>query len=221
MSRVPIVVGLLAIVAIGFLRITRTLQRLAAERSEVEAYIEVFTRFFNSRGADGQAYGELLERSLRIQELLGDVGIMSRYVAPFGRLSVPNYAIILNGVPAARRDFEATYSGRSDHGQLVGETLVRYMGWSADRINKAKVELRNPAAWLREGVAAMLLVPLWLLRSFGLLSSSRSDDISDSVPFRVLTGLVAVIGLVASVFEIVLGWSAMKEMAITTLDAWR
>lgn len=221
MSRLPIVIGLLVILAIGFARITRRLRLLTTERSEVEAYAQVFTRFLNSRGADGHAYGVLIERSLRIQALLGGVGIMGRYVAPFGRFSVPNYHIILNGVPAIRRDFETSYNGQSDHGQLVGETLVRYMGWSADHIRERQGELRNPAAWLREGVASALLVPLWLLQSFGLLSRASTDGVTDSVLFRLLTFLVALVGLIGSIFTIVLGWSAMKETVMTLPARWR
>jgi hypothetical protein len=221
MSRVFIAIGVLAIMAIGLVRVWRRVLQLLAERSEVEAYIQVFTRFSNSRGADGQAYGELIERSLRIQEVLGLVGIMGHYVAPFGRMSVPNYQIVLNGIPAMRRDFETTYTGHSDHGQLVGETLVRYMGWSADRIGEGRRELRNPAAWLREGVAAMLLLPIWLLRSFGLLSQSSAESVSSSPLFRLVTGLVTLIGLVSSIFTIVLGWSAVKELLTTLQNRWR
>jgi hypothetical protein len=212
MSRLLVAVGFLGVLAVGFVRVWRALMRLVYERAEVDRCIRVFTRYMNSRGADGQAYGELIERSLRVQDLLGDVGFMAQYVAPFGRYSVPNYQVILNGVPAMRRDFEELTSGRSDHGQLVGETLVRYMGWSADRIGEKQRELRNPVGWFREGIAALLLVPLWLFRSLGLLSGTRSDRMAASALFRLLTGLLALIGLVGSIFTIVLGWSAMKEV---------
>ena len=212
MARLYVVVGFLALLAVGFLQIWRALMRLVDERAEVDRYIQVFTRYMNSAGTDGQAYGELIERSLRVQDLLGGVGFMAQYMAPFGRYSVPNYQIVLNGVPAMRRDFEVLTSGRSDHGQLVGETLVRYMGWSADRIREKQRELRNPVAWFREGVAAVLLVPLWLFRSLGLLSGTRADRVAASPLFRLITGLVALVGLIGSIFTIVLGWSAMKEV---------
>jgi hypothetical protein len=128
MSRAILAVGILTLLAVGAFRIWRALMRLLSERTEVESYIQVFTRYMNSSGADNQSYGELVERSVRVQHLLGSLGIMAQYVAPFGRYSVPNYPIILNGVPAMHRDFGMLTSGRSDHGQLVGETLVRYMG---------------------------------------------------------------------------------------------
>lgn len=212
MARFFVVVGFLVLLAVGLLRIWRALMRLVDERAEVDGYIQVFTRYVNSGGADRQAYGDLIERSLRVQDLLGGVGIMAHYLAPFGRYSVPNYQIVLNGIPAMRRDFDVLTSGRGDHGQLVGETLVRYMGWSADRIGEKRRELRNPIAWFRQGVAAVLLVPLWLLRSLGLLSGTRSDRVAASALFRLLTGLVALVGLVGSIVTIVLGWSAMKEV---------
>lgn len=53
---------------IGVARIFRSLSRLIDDRAEVDTYIETFTRYMNSHGHDGEAYGELIERSIRVQK---------------------------------------------------------------------------------------------------------------------------------------------------------
>jgi len=94
---------------------------------------------------------------------------------------------------------------RSEYQPLIGEALVRYMGLSADSIRKKQQEARNPIARFREGVAAILLLPVWFLQSLGLLSDSGSARVARSALFRVLTGVFALVGLVGSVSTIVSG----------------
>ena len=211
MSRFYVISVLLGVLGVGFARVLRALSGLLAERAEVESYIQTYTRYMQSRGADNQAYGALIERSCRTQEVLGEVGIMAQYMAPFSRYAIPNYQIIMNAVPAMHREFGLAFGG-SDHGQLVGETLVRYMGWSADRIAIKQRELRNPVVWFREGVATLLLLPVWLLQSLGLLSSSGSGRFASSALFRLLTGVVALLGLLSALVTIILGWRLALEV---------
>lgn len=212
MTRLSVVLGLLGVLALGFTRVFGALSRLLGERKEVNDYILTFTGYMNSRGQDSQAYGDLLERSIRIQEIIGPVGVMAHYVAPFGRYTTPNYQIVMNAVPAMHREFGEFTSGRSDHGQFLGETLVRYMGWSADQIGSKQRELRNPVVWFREGVAALLLIPVWFLASLGLMSSSRSGRLANSMLFRLLTGVLALLSLASALVTIVLGWRQALEV---------
>jgi hypothetical protein len=89
---------------------------------------------------------------------------------------------------------------------LIGETLGRYFGLSADLIRERQRELRNPLVWFREGVRALLLWPVQLLESLGLGSGSRTASLARSSAFQTISGAVAVISFVASVIEILLGW---------------
>jgi len=76
-------VALATILVIGFGRIWAALLRLGREREEVDGFMQVFARYRDSRGEDLEAYGRLIERSFRVQELLGHVGIMAEFFAPF------------------------------------------------------------------------------------------------------------------------------------------
>ena len=71
------------ILGLGLGRILSTMRRRIQERREVEAFIDVFARYQESEGRDLRAYSHLLERSSRIQNLLGPVAVMDLFVAPF------------------------------------------------------------------------------------------------------------------------------------------
>ena len=80
--------------------------------------MELFKRYSDSDGDDLQAYGQMIERSSRVQLLLGPAGIMAQYVAPFRAFTVQNYEIILNALPSMRRDLSAA-SGEASIGRSL------------------------------------------------------------------------------------------------------
>lgn len=212
MVRMWVAVGILGILTTGFIRIRQAMSKLLDERDEVHRYIQAFGRYNTSNGADGEAYGELIDRSVRIQQVMGPLGIMRNYVAPFGRFVAAKYEIIMNGVPAMRHEMDRFAGGR-DYRNLVGEALGRFIGWAEDRIQVKAREIRNPVIWFREGVAGLLLLPVWLLQSVGLLSPSGTARFAASPLFRYLTGLVSLLGFIATLIEITLGGE-------NALDVW-
>lgn len=52
MTSLFLVFGLLGVLTLGFTRLWRALSSSLHERTEVESYIQVFTRYMQSRGAD-------------------------------------------------------------------------------------------------------------------------------------------------------------------------
>jgi hypothetical protein len=88
--------------------------------------------------------GRMIERSNRVQRVLGPVGVMAEYIAPFQRYVVTNHQIIVNALPALRRDHERGIS-RSDYQPIIAEALIRFCGESDDYIRKDKTicEIRS------------------------------------------------------------------------------
>lgn len=213
-------VGAFALLAMGFGRVWSSLRQCVAEREEVEKFAETFNRYRLSHGQDLEAYGSLIERSDRVPRLLGYVGVMAEYVAPFRAFTARNYQIILNGLPTMHREL-ATGFGRSDHAPIVAESLLRYIGVSTDRIRDKQRELLNPLAWFREGVAGIIFLPVQLLQSLGLVSKTGAVRMAHSVAFRALAGVVALIGLLSSVVTVVQGWRPTMDAIRSFLRAWR
>lgn len=109
------------------------------------------------------------------------------------------------GEPGGNRTHNPQIKSISEYHAMIAEALVRYMGLSEDRIRREQREVKNPLAWFREGVAGLLLLPVQLLQSLGLLRRSGAAFIARSSLFRFVAGLVALVGLLASCIELVLG----------------
>jgi hypothetical protein len=204
--------AVVVLLSIGFFRISSRIRALQGESDEVDDFHQGFSRYLESEGQDMDAYVHVTERAFRIQALLGPVGVMGLFRAPFGAYQARNWQIIVNALPALRREYEdgrglfQRSRGLDGYAALLQETLFRYRGWIDGRIAERRADLRNPIVWLREGVTAVLLVPIALLHSLGM-SGAATASFSESPALRVLAGLVTLIGLVGSVIGIVLDWS--------------
>ena len=67
-------------------------------------------------------------------------------------------------------------------------------------------ELKNPLKWLLNGVQIVIAIPLFLLTSLNIISSERERGIVKSFFYRLISGLIALVGFVSSVFSLIFGW---------------
>lgn len=89
---------------------------------------------------------------------------------------------------------------------LLEEAIIRHIG-SADDIIKEELtrELKNPFIWLREGVRAIIAIPVSLLAWFGVITDSVADRIKTSILFKIFAGSIATIGFISAIVTIALG----------------
>jgi hypothetical protein len=180
-------------------------------------FMERLRSYLESSGKDTEAYGWLIHRSNKMQIQLGPEGVLAAYKPPFANFQYQNYPVVLNLLPELRRALEDNIlSGQHyshQYGMLLQETLIRHGGSLHDRAETLARSLKNPLAWLREGVRAMVALPLSVLAWVGLLSEATVGRITGSKIFRVLSGFAAIIGFVSAVMGIALGWEAFVQFA--------
>lgn len=209
---IPIAVTLLA--AVGFARLFRIALRIGDRIVFATEFLEQFQKYAASRGQDTEAYGWLVHRSTKMQQHMGDAGVYAYYKPPFANYRVTNYPIILNGIPELRQAYEAGYM--SDVGGQIAsalqESFVRYMGQLDDLRESHIREMKNPFVWLREGVRLIIASPVYLLSWMGLVGESTASAFIQSRLFKVVSGLVTLVGLIASVMTIVLGWDQFLKL---------
>lgn len=209
---IPLVIVVLAV--IGFVRLVRTALRIG-ERSEFAVdFFEQFQKYAASRGQDTQAYGWLVHRSTKMQQHMGDAGVYAYYKPPFANYQFTNYEVVLNGIPALRQAYEAGYM--SDVGGQIAtalqESIVRYMGQLEDLRESHLRDMKNPFVWLREGVRLVIASPVYLMSWMGVLGESTTSAFIQSRLFKMISGLVTLVALVASVMTIVLGWDQFLKL---------
>jgi len=209
-------VGLILIV--GFLRLAREARRLVARQEEISEFFQTLRAYIESKGEDAAAYSLLLERSPRIQELLGRYGVFASFRKPFAPAPFRHYAVVLNMLPELRRSFYEDRRGLVargewvEYGSLLQESLLRAQGAAKDELKIVHKGLANPFIWFREGVRAVLLAPVAVLLWLGVLPANSPYRVARSRVFRVLSGIVALLSLVSSLIGIALGWRAAGDL---------
>jgi hypothetical protein len=95
---------------------------------------------------------------------------------------------------------------------MLQETLVRHLGTLSDRRELLARSIKNPIIWLREGVRALIALPLSILGWLGVLSERAVGRITGSKIFGGLSGLAGAVGFVSAVMGVVLGWDKFAQL---------
>lgn len=206
---------LICITLYGLVKNILWLRNINERRDFAIEFFENLKVYINSDGQNHQAYSYLLNRSNKIQKEMGGQGIAHNYRPPYQNFMYTDYPIILNMIPELRKALEDTILSRRLAGQYAGalqESLIRYIGSIEDTLEGQKRELKNPAIWLREGVRSITAFPVNMFSWFGIISESTAYKINSSFLAKAASGVITVIGLVSSVFTVVLGWKPFLDM---------
>jgi len=211
-----IILGILTVSIIGFVQVynrnSRVVKKIDFAGEYRNKFIEFSNKYFKtydrwSRAGDfdGQLYVWLTTNVSKIQGNLGSFGIMD-YIAPFQTYRVSNYQIIINTLPKFRdgtvKDFDVN---------SVDDCLLRYIGYLEEYCQDTQNNLRNPIVWFREGFREVLSIPIFILNWFGIISNRIVNSIKDSLIFKVISGLIALVTLVSGLVTIVVGYDQTLE----------
>ncbi|WP_415900563.1 hypothetical protein [Neptuniibacter sp. QD48_11] len=198
----------IALFLIGFVSYAIKKNRQDKQIEFATDYRQKFHEYLDSKGEDNAAYGWLIHRSNKMQSQMGSQGVMSNFRPPYANYMVSNYPIILNMIPSlneAHKDY--LLRGQAEqYARAVDEALLRHHGLVTDRSDYLFTKLRNPIAWFQEGVRQVVGSPVYALGMFGIISLSTAGVIVSSVIFRVLSGLVTLIGFASAILTLVIGW---------------
>jgi len=206
-----IISGILVIFIIGFVQVYNRHNRVVKKIDFAGEYRNKFVEFANkyfknydrwsrSGNFDGEQYVWLTMNVSRIQNYLGTFGIMD-YIAPFQTYKVSNYQIVINTLPKFRdgsiQDFDVN---------SVDDSLLRYIGYLEEYQKETQRNLRNPVIWFREGFREILSIPIFILSWFGIISNRTLNSIKDSLIYKVISGLIALVTLVSGIVTIIVGY---------------
>jgi hypothetical protein len=185
-------------------------------------FLERLSRYVQSEGRDGEAYGWMTERSIRMQRELGAAGVFAAYRPPFANFQYTNYPILLNMLPDLRNALDDEILGRGQvarqYATTIGDVLVRHVGTLREADADLVRAIRNPIIWFREGIRAIVTVPIQLIGWLGALSEGTVAHLAGSRPISLISAIVAIASFVSAIMGIVLGWNEFSKL-VTTL--WR
>jgi hypothetical protein len=211
-----IILGILTVFIIGFVQVYNRNSRVVKKidfageyRNKFiefsNKYFETYDRWSRAGDFDGQLYVWLTTKVSKIQGNLGSFGIMD-YIAPFQTYRDSNYQIITNTLPKFRDGQVHNFDAGS-----VDDCLLRYIGYLEDYKKETEKDVKNPIVWFREGFKEIISIPLFILSSFGIISNRIVNSIKDSLIFKVISGLIALVTLVSGLVTIVVGYDQIVK----------
>jgi hypothetical protein len=213
-------VATIAVVVAGVISIWRACRDFERRCAFAAEYLQKLQSYIRSRGEDDQAYTWMTQRSERMQMQLGSGGILDYYQRPFAQFAARNVPVILNILPELRLWLSDGVLNRGSHQleSMLQEILIRHVGLLNDGIQDRRKQLLNPIAWIREGVASVLLAPIRLLADLGILGTPTPSRVAASAAFRVASGISSLIGFIAAIATIVGEWDGLARLATRMLS---
>lgn len=187
---------------IGLVRLIAGHKDIIGRHNFAHEYLSKFNQFAESyqKSFDVDLYVWLMSKVDKIQTQTAFCGLVD-YRPPFANYYLKNYQIILNTIPKMH-----TRDANVHDISMCQDALIRYTGILSDRVCLSISRIKNPFTWLQEGVSFLLIIPMLVLQWTGLLNPSRVDAVILSPVFRIFSGIVMLLGLIASILTIILGW---------------
>lgn len=224
-DKLIIITLILVICILGFIKLINERKIIDNKYALALDFIEKLKVYIDSRGEDLSTYAWLIHRSDRMQVQLGRGGIFTSYQPPYRNTIYPYYPIILNMLPELRSTFEDSLLSSShtarQYSMTLQDTLIRNIGILDDSYELNTKFLKNPIIWLREGARILTAFPLTVLAWLGAMSENTLTRITTSAVFKVISAIVAIIGLISAVMGIALGWEQFNNMVIIWLQKLR
>lgn len=204
---------LFLIMMLGFIKIRREYIQVGNNLEFSSSFLEKLVKYLESGGEDSVTYSWLVNRSQKLQRIMGTYGLMD-YRPAFQNYYVRNHQIIINFIPELRRAFNSMFSGDQINffADSIQESIVRYAGSLEDRQTFIQKDLKNPIQWINEGIGTILKVPLDILYTFKLLSYGTVNSIAGSTLFKLVKLLAFILGLVSAIMTIFIGWDNFLEL---------
>lgn len=204
--------ALLGLVGIGLGACRRRIRQTRARIRTSKEFLDLLTRYYTSDGADQASYLDLVRRSGLVQSDMGPFAVAT-YKPPAASYLVHNYQVIVNQVPELERAFRmrsalSRIDPAHEAATMIRDCILRFLGELEVLETRQGQEMRNPLVLFREGVRAVLALPLWIGQSLGLLTAQSARAIQESGVARIISGGVALLTFVSAVVGTIAGWDA-------------
>jgi len=216
MLNIAIIVGIaVTLVVIGLLAVRAELLSLQTDTSFATEYLQTFRRYMESRGKSGEAYGWLTMNAVRMQQDLGQLGVMNMYRPAGATFSYNHYPIVINMLPALHQDLTGQFADIMTEplrymAQTINDAIIRYFGVLERREHYLRKKSKNPVVLLREGFQQILILPFMILGWFGLYAEGNLTRLRRSRLVQAISGVVTLLGVLAAIVSLVVGWPAFK-----------
>jgi hypothetical protein len=207
MEKIIMIVALFSFLLIGFIYFLKNIYTTKKICSAITQYTIILTNYYNSHGINQQEYIQLMKNANIIQCYLGTQGY-ARVQMPFEHdTPINHYSIIRDGVPQLQAYLTTGLNTQaSQMANYISGTLYSRIGSYENELSIYKNNIKNPIKLIVTGIQRVILIPMYILSWLGLFSNKTINRIGATFIFKLLSGIVALIGLISSIMTIILGW---------------
>lgn len=221
MSTLQIILIPIGLIIAGFVRQILILRKKALRLGLATEFLSKFLEWCNGQAADHTLYNWMLSKSGTVQTMLAGAGLID-VRPPFANYILRNHPVILNEIPEIQKEFFddlRTFNSiaRQNLGariQMADGCLRRFIGSTEEQHRRERARLFNPLVLFCGGVAWLMELPLFILSETKIITTSRRMIIANGRLFSLLSGVVTLATLVATIMTIVMGWD--KFAAVVT-----
>lgn len=217
---IPVIVVSVLVLAGHFIK----RKRIANFNKRFEFTVDFNNKFFDMANSlfttyrlDSKKYNAVIKDVDEIQRELGQDGVLNEFVDPLRGMKGKNYQLFMNIMPEIRSimsDMDNLIM-KERINQMMGlceDALKRHLGKLERIIDYERKGLYNPFNCLGEGIRWIVGLPVDILYWAGILSENRSTKIKTGIIFKFIGNVIVFVGLISSIFTIVLGWDEFFEI---------
>jgi len=217
---VCVIIGLMVI---GYFRIRQKTNRIQEMILFATNYNNKFVEYVKSEGNNYEVYLWLIENSPRIQTETDGYGIVALFHLPYSNKIYHNFEIFLNAVPLIKREFDDHSISRNnsairEYATVIPECLMRHVGVQKEALKQKAKGIKNPIIWFTEGTRYILLIPFSILQWMGIMRELVIRKIEQSGLFKLVAGIVSLLGLISSVVTILVGWNEFERIIMSIIN---
>jgi len=216
MNRLYALLILTALTLTGFIDLLLKRKKINNKINFTHEYLNSLAQYLSSKGQDVKSYAWLLENSVRMQNMLGSLGVAD-YKPPGTDYFIRNYQVVINFLPELRRAFEtdrflSVTSLSKEFGQGLVEVLCRFLGLLKEASNEMKKDLCNPLVLFRNGVQNIIMIPFYIVSHLGFKNIKIINKKGYQIIIRIFTFLISLITLIAALLTIILSWERLNVL---------
>lgn len=206
---------IIIIIIIGFIIIVIDVRKSVNEYNFTNEYYGKFTNLVSDvlkkKTFKNKEYAWLMSNSDKMQNILGEVGIISYMERNRMHNNIPILLNVMNEMISYVND---SYVSENDIKMInwCENAFLRKMGILDEYIKNEPKKSLNPFYDLAKGIKCILGIPIDILYSMGLISYVRKSKIQQNIIFRLLSGLLSLVTIFSTIMSIFVSWDEFVEI---------
>ena len=209
------------LIIIGLIVNIVNIRKKVNEYNFANEYYEKFQRLvsdvFEKKNIKNKEYSWLMSNCDKMQYILGEAGIISYTQFNKYYKNIPILLNIMNEITSYINDPFVGY----DEIKMVNwcqNAFLRKTGILNEYIQNERQKLINQFYNLSSGIRFILLIPIGILNSIGLISNDGKSKIGNNIIIRMLSGIISLLTILSVIITIVVGWNDFLKIVKNILN---